>query len=226
IIEPLTNIMVENNFEIKPVLDVLFKSEHFYDVNSTGCFIKSPIDYILSLLKPYDFNFPDTQADNYSLWVNMGRFCESLEQAIFEHPDVAGWKAYYQAPLYHETWINSFTLNTRTGLNNLLIAVGVSVGDQRLVMDVLSVTETMEKPEDPNELIKELAAEIYPRPLPEAQIALLKDILIPGLPDEVWTTAYDNWRFDKENDEYRRAVETQLRLLFSTMFNLPEFYLS
>ena len=226
IINPLADLFIASDFEIKPVLERLFQSEHFFDVNSTGCFIKSPIDYLFSFFKPFDFNISETLAGSYNAWLTMHRICAAMEQEIFNHPDVAGWKAYYQAPLYHEIWINSFTLNYRTGLNNLLIVDGIGMGDERVIMDVLALALNIEDASDPNVLIRELAKEIYPRPIPEEQVQLLKGILIPGLPDSVWATEYDNWRFDQENEEYRIPVETKLRGLVGSMFNLPEFYLS
>ena len=162
----MADILIANDFEITSVLEVLFKSEHFYDVNSTGCFIKSPIDYLFSFFKPFDFNISTDLTSQYSAWLTMYRICAAMDQAIFAHPEVAGWKAYYQAPLYHEIWINSFTLNYRTGLNTLLIATGIGMGDQRVIMDVLSLALNIENASDPNILIQELAKEIYPRPIP------------------------------------------------------------
>jgi uncharacterized protein (DUF1800 family) len=42
IITPLANLFRTGNYEIKPVLDVLLKSEHFFDALAKGCLIKSP----------------------------------------------------------------------------------------------------------------------------------------------------------------------------------------
>ena len=44
IIVPLAEIFRSSNYEIKPVLDSLFKSEHFFDAMNIGALIKSPID--------------------------------------------------------------------------------------------------------------------------------------------------------------------------------------
>ena len=45
VIEPLATIFRNNNYQIKPVLSALFKSQHFFDVVNRGCLIKSPVDY-------------------------------------------------------------------------------------------------------------------------------------------------------------------------------------
>ena len=38
VIKPLAQIFRDNNWEIKPVLSALFKSEHFFDVLKPGMF--------------------------------------------------------------------------------------------------------------------------------------------------------------------------------------------
>ena len=45
VIVPLAAVFRSNNYEIVPVLDVLFRSEHFFDVLNQGCLIKNPIDF-------------------------------------------------------------------------------------------------------------------------------------------------------------------------------------
>src|SRR5205823_4891756 len=42
VITPLAAIFRSNNYELKPVLSALFKSEHFFDVLTQGAMIKSP----------------------------------------------------------------------------------------------------------------------------------------------------------------------------------------
>jgi uncharacterized protein (DUF1800 family) len=51
VIEPLATIFRNNNYEIKPVLSALLKSEHFYDAANQGCLIKSPTDHTISCLR-------------------------------------------------------------------------------------------------------------------------------------------------------------------------------
>lgn len=40
VITPLADIFRSNNYDIKPVLSALFKSEHFFDVLNQNCYIK------------------------------------------------------------------------------------------------------------------------------------------------------------------------------------------
>src|SRR6185436_3006704 len=47
VITPLAQLFVSSNWEIKPVLSALLKSEHFYDVVNQGCYIKTPVDLVV-----------------------------------------------------------------------------------------------------------------------------------------------------------------------------------
>ena len=40
VITPLAQIFINNNWDIVPVLKTLYKSEHFFELNSKGCIIK------------------------------------------------------------------------------------------------------------------------------------------------------------------------------------------
>jgi len=56
IIRPLADIFRQNNFQFKPVLEKLFKSQHFYDSLNLNCVIKSPLDYSIGMIREFDIN--------------------------------------------------------------------------------------------------------------------------------------------------------------------------
>ncbi|MES2882410.1 MAG: DUF1800 family protein, partial [Bacteroidota bacterium] len=58
VIEPLANIFRNNNYDIKPVLSALLKSENFFDVLNQGCIIKSPADHVVGSLREFGVAFP------------------------------------------------------------------------------------------------------------------------------------------------------------------------
>jgi uncharacterized protein (DUF1800 family) len=98
IIVPLANIFRTNNYEIKPVLNTLFKSEHFFDVLNQSCLIKSPLDLMVGLCREFNVVFPDSSdyISNYGLWNWLVNYGNNMQQNLGDPPDVAGWKAYYQ----------------------------------------------------------------------------------------------------------------------------------
>ncbi|HET9279099.1 MAG TPA: DUF1800 domain-containing protein, partial [Flavitalea sp.] len=58
VIQPLAKIFRDSNWEIKPVLSTLFKSEHFFDALNQGCLIKSPLDLTVGLCREFGMVFP------------------------------------------------------------------------------------------------------------------------------------------------------------------------
>ena len=55
IIAPLAQELIDNNFELVPMLKLLFKSEHFFDDRALGVVIKSPIDVIFTYANDANF---------------------------------------------------------------------------------------------------------------------------------------------------------------------------
>ena len=47
VIIPMAAVLKSNNYDIKPALSVLLKSEHFFDTINQACYIKSPFDIIV-----------------------------------------------------------------------------------------------------------------------------------------------------------------------------------
>ena len=226
VIEPMAQILIDNNFEIKPALIALLKSEHFFDMLSVGPMIKNPLDFSLGMMKQFNVVIPDRMRSYYTIWVSLYQLAGQMDMEYFVPPSVSGWKAYYQEPLYYRTWINAATLNTRTEFSNVLSTVGFPFGGQNIKIDVLKEVQAFNDPFDPNELIKEFAEILFPMPLTDSQLTSLKEILIPGLPDYEWTVEYGEYAADPENDQLAVPIELKLRLLLQNMLSMPEYYLS
>ena len=145
---------------------------------------------------------------------------------FFAHPSVAGWKAYYQEPLFYRHWINAVTLPIRMDITTALATTGVSVFNQTLIIDVLGQVAALENPADPNALIEELCLLMFPLPVTENQRNYFKGILINGLPDFEWTIEYSEYVADPLNSALAASVENKLRNLYRAMLSMSEFYLS
>lgn len=226
IIEPLSSLLIENNFEIKPVLKALLSSAHFFDTLSIGPMIKNPFDYTIGMLKQFKVAIPGRLNQQYNIGQRIYRSMGQMELDYFNPPNVAGWKAYYQEPGYYRTWINASTLKDRTDVANLYALRGERVGGEFYKINALELIKTFENADDPNELIKDLAKLILPQPLLDQQYAALKEILIPGLPDYEWTVEYGLYLSDPENSDLRASIETKLSLLIQNLLSLPEYQLS
>lgn len=225
VIEPLATVIRQENYEMQPVITALLSSQHFYHENAIGCMIKSPVDFTASCLKTFDVEIPYTEIQNYTIWFALHGLNATLQQDVFEPPSVAGWKAYYQDPIYYRNWINSVTLPVRR-----LLTDGLSIGqlvylNRPLGIDVLKVVSKIPNAEDPNVMIEGLVRLALPWPLTADQLAYLKETLIPGLPDFEWTVEYGAYLLDPTNDTKKMAVENRLRALFVALLGLPEFQL-
>ena len=59
----------------------------------------------------------------------------------------------------------------------------------------------------------------------QQQIDVLKETLIPGLPDFEWTIEYQRYINDPDNEELKAGVDLRLRSLLRTMLARPENHL-
>ena len=107
-----------------------------------------------------------------------------------------------------------------------LATTGYVYNTVRHAINVLELVESLSDPTDPNILIGELADWLYPQALSPGQLAYLKEILIPGLPDYEWTIEYNDYLSNPTDAELRMAVESKLRDLMVAMLSMPEYHLS
>ena len=141
IIAPLAQVFKDNNHSLVAVLRVLLGSEHFFDAAIPNSIIKSPLDYNMGMLKELEitngyrthwdgievqyeqFNpnhpaFLEQEIDQTTLAYNL--FGQNLHWSnynqgmqLFTPPNVSGWPAFYQEPVYDMFWINSSTIKSR-----------------------------------------------------------------------------------------------------------------
>lgn len=132
IIEGLSAVFISSNFNIASVLRTLFKSEHFFEDESMGLVIKSPIDNLVQLFRNMDlepgkdffkykwtnntFQAEVPDAVNYPNSLNRDTLSflyyanANLGQTLFNPINVAGWPGY-------RIWLNEFTLVNRWKYN-------------------------------------------------------------------------------------------------------------
>ena len=231
VIEPMVQILIDSQFEIAPALKALLSSEHFFDPINQGCMIKNPIDFVCSIFRQFEIEFPESSniTANYTVWRVLANVMEQQQMLYLTPPNVAGWAAYHQEPQYYETWITSATLPARARTVNSIIdpAIGIRIRrlDVRMILDPFIVLSQISDPLDPNILISEFVGLLFPQAITEKQHAFLKDILLPGLPDEEWTNELSDY-LAQPNNLKKRAIDTKLRALLKTMMNMAEYQLS
>lgn len=225
VIEPLAALMRQENYEMAPVLSALLSSEHFYHENAIGCMIKSPIDFTASFMKTFEIDITYNITNTYTIWFLLHGLNATMQQDMYTPPSVSGWKAYYQEPIFYRNWINSVTLTIRRAVTDGVAIGQIQIIDRPLGIDVLKIVDRIPNATDPNMMIEALVTLALPWPLTTGQLAYLKEILIPGLPDFEWTVEYGAYLLDPTDDTKRLAVENRLRALFLAIMGLPEFQL-
>ena len=176
VIVPLADLFRANNYEVQPVLQALFTSQHFFDMaESQGCIIKNPLDFCVGTART--FGLTGMPADIPGLYRNYRFFRDSAGQQTMNPgnpPNVAGWGAYHQAPDYHELWINADTLRKRKEFaDRILIS-----GSNGMKADILTFTASLTNAANPNTLISEVLELLHTLPSEPATIAGLKSILL------------------------------------------------
>lgn len=100
IIDAMAATFKSSNWELKPVLAELFKSEHFFDEVNIGANIKSPHEYTVGLLRHFDITPDRLQSGTLYYYTAAGG------QVLLDPPNVKGWPGY-------RSWISTTTLPYR-----------------------------------------------------------------------------------------------------------------
>jgi len=228
IIEPMARILRENNYRIAPALRALLQSEHFFDRRFRGAMIKNPIELIATAIKTFKIPMPGNLTQKYDTWLALFNLADKMQMKYFEIPQVAGWRAYYLAPVYYRDWISSSTLPIRMDFVERLVNLGhvpVNGNGPRIRARPLEFIARLDNPSDPNQLIADMARLFFCFPLTPAVRDSLKEVLIPGLPDFEWTVEYRTHLARPTDTELAEAVEAKLRNLLNTMLTMAEYQL-
>jgi uncharacterized protein (DUF1800 family) len=231
VITPLAAILRTSNYEIKPVLEALFKSEHFFDVLNQGCLIKSPVDQVIGCMREFKVIFPVAAADyvdTYAMWGYLRNWMASMGQNIGDPPDVSGWPAYYQEPAFHEMWINHDTLPKRNQFTDVMTWNGYTRNEKTIIIDTIAFTQTLPNPGDPNALVSDALAVLYRVPISDSSKQTIKQsILLSGqTQDYYWTNAWNGFLADPTNMQAMTIISNRLKSFYQYLMNLSEYQLS
>ena len=230
VILPLAQLFRQSNFDIKPVLAKLLKSEHFFDVLNQGCLIKPPIDLVVGMCREFGVVFP---ADNdymnaFYMYSYIQTISANCQQNLGDPPDVAGWKAYYQEPQFHEIWINSDTLPKRNQFTDAMAVNGYTRNGKTIKIDPIAFIKTLPDPNDPNALISDSLLYLFRMDLSKiSRDQVKKDILLTGqTQDYYWSNAWAAYLANPNDTVAVTTVRTRLQNLYKYLMALSEYQLS
>jgi hypothetical protein len=166
----LTESFQKGGFQVAPLLREIFHSKEFYSEATIRSQIKSPVQYLITLLKQLEIRkpplgFPITGQSQ-------------LGQVLFMPPNVAGWD-------WGQAWINTNTLLTRYNLAGFLTKGSGSetqlTGGEKMKVPRMAATKNAGRGwqgpdyeqiaprplrENPGELVDSLIYRFFQSPLP------------------------------------------------------------
>ncbi|GAA4271080.1 DUF1800 domain-containing protein [Aquimarina gracilis] len=109
-VDELTTIFYNSNYNLETLLRAIIGSEWFYNSRNIGVKIKSPIELMVGLSRPFQIKFKNPKVLLY--------LQRKLNQILFFPPNVAGWTG-------GKAWIDNSTLMLRLKLASVTLNSGV-----------------------------------------------------------------------------------------------------
>ncbi len=225
VIQPMSAAFRAFGYQVNVPLRLLLGSEHFFEAGFRGAIVKSPLDELLDLTAGLKFGQPPTLDARYLLMRRLHNQIDLQSMRLWEPDSVAGYRPYHQEPQYNRLWLNSATLQRRTTTTRTVLTRGVAAGGKNWNNDLLAYIPDIEDASDPNVLVAEIAARMLPVELAPEQLAALKNVLIPGLPDFEWTVEYSDYLANPTDEDMRNGVNNKLIELFGAMTGTADFHL-
>jgi uncharacterized protein (DUF1800 family) len=234
IITPLADTFRNADYETKPVIEQLLKSEHFYDADTAvtsddnrGAIIKSPLEIIIGSLRFFDVKMPAALSDLYNKSYIGGilDFIKNQGLDLYEPVDVAGYPPYFQGPTYNRDWITPTNLAYRYHFSFALL--GNESGDHNYgfkldVLDWVKNSGYISNPADAATLVQTLTNYMFAVEINEERSNyFLNDVFLDNLPASTWTTEWGVYTSGGDDTVVRDRLET----LVSAIMQTPEYQL-
>jgi uncharacterized protein (DUF1800 family) len=240
IIAPLAAELMANGYEVKPILEKLLSSEHFYDLDDAdasneivGGMIKSPMELALQSMTFFNVPIPSHTTQNAicNAFFNQSVITRMFGIAnfpIFFAPDVAGYPGLYKDPEYSRQWFNSSSIIARYKLGAMLTSgrntIGGNangpLGTKLNSAQWLKTSGTVSDPSDPEVLVQELLEYMLPEQVDANRFNYFYNtVFLNGLPANDWTYEWQNYLSSNNPSEVTIALD---RLIQAIMYS-PEF---
>lgn len=237
IILPLAADLKNGNYELLPVVEKLFLSQHFYDADDAdssdeiiGSIIKNPVSLFNETVSFLDLDIPDpdTNIDDFFQFFRFvhNYYLPSSAMVFWSPGSVAGYPGFYQEPDFDRHWFSSNTVLARYKMIESLIIGRSQIGNNvniRTSLDLpIFVKDNITNANNATALITEVADYLYPEPISDDRKAYFAENLLEGFPDYYWTNEWVDYL--SSNDD--TIVRNRLNALFTAMINAAEFQLT
>jgi hypothetical protein len=205
----MAKVLKESNYNIKPVLSFLLKSELFYDAKYRAVKIKNPMELMIGNMKMFDFKnlnikYDDTPNSDYAYIYDTSKI---LQQQLFEPPNVAGWPG-------QRDWISSTTFAYRSGFTDSFVNGRRPNGAKipALTLKALDYARSFVSAEQADAFVAEIANTYMQYPLSKSKIDKLVTTLLDG-------TILNNY------GTYIPMADSRIQKFIKAFMRLPEFQL-
>lgn len=227
VIQDMANTLLTNNYDVLPVLRELFKSQHFYDLSVRGAQIKTPLESTLTPFSSSDVYANYNVVTKYQMHLNLFYRIRNQSQDLLGPPNVAGWKAYYQAPNFTKLWLTTDLLKARFSTTDYYTVLsGHTVNTNNLKVNALNVVNSLSLPNDAVSVINDLCTLYFPKDIAQTDKDALKSVLTNGLPDFEWTIQYNDYQNNPNNTTYSDPVRVRVELVLGQMFKMAQYHVS
>lgn len=219
-----------NSFEVKPVLALLLKSDHFYSTDSQGCYIRPPLDFLVGTFRTFNVSITSglTIDNEYKIWYYVRNYGSVLGQDLGDPPNVAGWPAYHQEPEFHEVWINSTTLPSRMQFTDMMLNSGFTGGSGSTTkIDIINFAKQFPNAGDPNVLMDcfiSMLLGINVLSTTTKTTLKISTLLSGQITDTYWTAAWTTY-LGNPNTTNTNTVKTRLTALALELVRMAEHHL-
>lgn len=237
IITPLAATFRNGGYELKPVIEQLLISSHFYDTddnetgnNIIGAIIKSPLELVTGVGRFFNIPMPDPALEAADMDAAYSPILDEMESQgmdLYEPFEVAGYSAYHQTPVYNRNWISANYLAYRYIYSEHILEKMNEEGNPKSFgwLDVIAFvenTENVANPADANQLVTDLVTYMLPEDISAERLDyFLNGILLDGLSTEMWTLEWESYQTSGDDTAVRMQIESLVRAIIQS----PEYQL-
>jgi len=201
-----------SNWELAPVIRELLRSAHFFDLTNIGALDKSPVDYVIGLVRGLGLgNVPDLLTSGVSrLSQDLRNRLTTYGMTLFDPPNVKGWPG-------GRSWISTSTLPLRQkfGLDIMDKAIKVPrSSDIYYRFDPIAFAKRFSAPGDIHALSQEMSRFILNVPPSEMEAQQLYAALLDGGVDYEWSI-----------DDPEQKPDERIRKFLKVAFQLAKYQL-
>jgi uncharacterized protein (DUF1800 family) len=229
IVVPMAETLRSNGYELEPVLQQLFTSQHFFDQDNAirtddnkGAIIKSPLELTVHALRFFGITPPaagEAQLEFYARTIYKPMELQGMN--LYEPFEVAGYPAYHQTPFFNRAWISANYLARRYQYADLLLNGVENEGQLLAAINSLQFVEAnINNPASAREVVQTFVDYMFPEIITDERFEYFLESL-----DELGP---DNWRLNWEN--YKRngdpsMVRAHLDMMLRAIMQSPEYQL-